>query len=117
MATIYIPKSVPELIDLSEKILARHYLEGEKSPLRNVNIEQLSVNIDGIKKTHLRYLELKKESDRLKDQIQLALGVHKTHQALQPNTVRFLIIQIRDILKGVKREDVEELGKWGYTVY
>ena len=116
MAIIYIPKTVPELIELSEQILKKHLQQGEKSPLAHLNMQQLKDVLNEMKIKHEEYLVFKEKCDRMKEDIQLIFGTHREQKNIENGTIRFTTVQVRDVLKGIHRERLEALREWGYTV-
>lgn len=116
MASIYIPKNMAELIELSEKIIQKHGKDTDKSCLKNMNIELLNVKISALKQKHQRYLELKEKADSPRNEIQLELDIHQSQKDISPETIRFYVVQIRDVLKGINRHHIVSLREWGFTV-
>lgn len=116
MATIKIPKNTEELIELSEKIIVKHKQDEENCPLRDVDLKSLERTISILKEQYKESLELKKRSDELREHTQLILGVHQSQKNIKPETVRFKIVQIRDVLKGIHRESIHKIAMWGYEI-
>lgn len=116
MASIHIPKNMTELIELTEKIIHKHKCCGDESPLRNIDLQLMFMNMEELRNKHDEYMRMKKECDELRDEIQLKLGVHRSQNKIPPQTIRFYVLQVRDVLKGIKRNSINELKEWGYTI-
>lgn len=113
---VIIPRNPDELLTLAENILAKHTLDGAASVIpTNVAAELQTLYTKGFEQN-----ELQKQSYRNAENYvelrNLALGTLPTQDSRTPNTVKFYIISVRDVLAGLNRDNLRHLGKWGYTV-
>ncbi|MDP3556223.1 MAG: hypothetical protein Q8T03_02550 [Bacteroidota bacterium] len=105
-----------ELIELSEKIIQKHQRLGEKSPITIIDTGQLFMDLNEIRQMHEAYISLKKECEKMRDDIQLRLGVHRNQNNIVSGTIRFNVVQVRDVLKGINRNCLENLCDWGFKI-
>lgn len=116
MAVIYIPKTAPEIFDLSKSIILKHNSIAQNSPLNHIEITSLCSRITDLELKFKEYQILSEKCAKLKEEFQKELGIHQEQKSLVPGTVRFNIVQVRDILKGIAREDITVLKNWGFKI-
>jgi len=120
MASIYLPKSTSELIQLGQKIVDRHKRlnaeDIEHGALINLNIEELNRKLIEIAPKFDELVKLREIAEQLNDYIKITCGTHGSNRKITPGTVRFIIAQVRDVLKGIHREDPKMLIEWGFDV-
>lgn len=116
MAVIYIPKTAPEIFESSKRIIFKHNSIAQNSPLNHIEITSLCSRITDLETKYSEYQILSEKCARLKEEFQKELGIHKDQKSFVPGTVRFNIVQVRDILKGIAREDISSLKNWGFKI-
>lgn len=113
---VLIPTNADQLIALTKRIQQKHYQDGNNSPLQNMDWSQL----DNLLLEAEQKLEEGRKANRDKETAtqarNLALGTDKTQTSKTPNTIKYLVKSIRDILLGVFRGREQELGNWGFEV-
>lgn len=120
MATIILPKSTAELILLGQKIINKHKGQSEnknaQSILISLYIKDLDQKLEEVKPKYQDMLRLKEKLDQLNDQLKRVCGTHGSNRKISPGTIKFNIANVRDILKAVHREDLNQLCDWGFKV-
>lgn len=116
MAKIVIPKNMEGLLKLSTTIIIKHETENSKSPLQVINMEEFKSLTSELKDQYELLVKYKRQYEDLRDQIQITMGIHRNQKMLEPNTIRYYNVQIRDILKGVYINDIQHLEEWGFEV-
>jgi hypothetical protein len=122
MASITLPKSTLDLLILGESLVVAHNMLLEKN-LHDVHfqslkerIEELSLKITRVRPMYDEMVKLMETASGLNEEIKMVCGSHKSNKKIAPGTIRFVIAQIRDMLKGMHREDLKILSEWGFTV-
>ncbi|MDI1355433.1 MAG: hypothetical protein PSX36_10965 [bacterium] len=120
MATIVLPKSTAELLQLGQKIIHKHKdLSEQRVELSNLigfHVENLEQKLAEAKPKFEDMCRLKELYEQLNTQIKMACGTHGSDRKISPGTIKFFIAQIRDILKGIHKEDLKQLSDWGFEV-
>jgi len=120
MATILLPKSTLELLNLSESIILKyeksHEFNKSKDILIDENIQNLKVKVNGLRERYDEMLFYREKAESINREIQLICGTHNSDRKISPGTVKFIIAQLRDILKGLYRENPLLLNEWGFFV-
>lgn len=120
MATILLPKNTLELLKLAENIISKYETTNEINKFNNViiddNIENLKKIIIGIRPKHDEMIQHKNTADRINHEIQLLCGTHNSNRKISSGTIKFIVAQLRDILKGIHRENPTALTEWGFVL-
>ena len=103
---VEIPKQDPKrLLDLVTKVREKHLLDGEASPLKVLNWDEISPEIDEALEIEERALRLKREKLKIYQQ-----RSHRLQRMLR------IARDSRDILAGVHSVEMKALGLWGFDV-
>lgn len=97
------------LIEITEKIIARHQEIGPESPLNPGQIADLNYKINHAKAKHAEGLKYKRLMENAWAERDLFLRTEKGSSGFVNATVQDLCTLLKDIFK----EDREELDKWG----
>jgi hypothetical protein len=103
---VKIPKqNAKALLDLVTKVRAKHIADGDASPLKVMNWQEINATIDEALQVEEAALRLKREKLSLYQQRAQAL---KAVAGMARNS--------RDILTGVHSHQMKILGLWGFDV-
>jgi len=103
---VKIPQQNPkELLELAQKLRAKHVADGDASPLKVLNWTELNPLIDSAIEVEDRALRLKREK--------LAIYQQRSRQLIALTNV---MRNSRDILTGVHPAEMKALGLWGFDV-
>lgn len=114
--SIVVPRNPDLLMALADKILQKHYQDGTASKMNPTMAEQLQVKLDTARTENTRCNELIRQKEKLNEERNLLLGLHKSQNTYSEGTVRSIITAARDVLMGHYRGNERMLGDWGYTV-
>lgn len=104
---IPIPDDPVELIDLGMKIYARHCIMGEKSPLRNLQLNSWEENGPEVNNA-LRLHELIEEESLSKEYCIVRDDLI--------TRIKSSILASHDLLAGIYHDKPLELGFWGFDI-
>ena len=116
MANIPINRNPEMLLKLSEDIIKKHKKDGFDSPLSGIDMADMQGKTKSAREKYAEALELRKRSEKLTQEVQILLGIHKSQKTTQPGHLLFYATRVRDVLKGVFRETVRKLNDWGFVV-
>ncbi len=116
MANIPINRNPEMLLKLSEDIIKRHKKDGRNSPLAGIDMADMEKKMRSAREKYSEALELRKRSEKLTQEVQRLLGIHKSQKTTQPGHLLFYTTRVRDVLKGLFRETIRKLGEWGFVV-
>lgn len=116
MASITLPKSTEEILDLAACILKKHETQSDKEVFNGINMIAFKNMIDETTAKYEKMKELKNQYNIINHEIQLILGNHRSYGKITHGTVRFMLAQIKDVFKGKHRQDMTALREWGFTV-
>jgi hypothetical protein len=103
---VKIPKqNAKALLDLATKVRAKHLADGDASPLKVLNWDEINAVITQALEAEEKALQFKRETLSLYQQ---------RAQALE--SVVAVVRNSRDILTGVHRTKMKLLGLWGFDV-
>lgn len=105
MAIIIIPRNPQKVLELAQKIVDKHNVDGETSPLSLVITEETQQIITEGK-------QLDTQTDELEKQKEIAT---KARDAKVKEAVK-MVKRSRDLLKGVYSDNLRILGDYGFTV-
>lgn len=104
---VRIPMQDPQaLLNLVQQVRARHVTEGESSPLKVLNWQEVNALID-------ETTALEEEAQLLK---RTKLSVFQRRKVKQQELL-MLARSMRNILTGVHIEQIKKLGFWGFDVF
>jgi hypothetical protein len=114
---VEIPEHKPDdLIKLADTALAKHTALGASSPIKALDIETFTENLNVGKDKRVQAKKLHDEAEALNQQAGLNLGIDKTQNAKTPGTVYSTLTSIRDILLGIYKGQEKKLNEWGFDV-
>lgn len=105
MPRVEIPKRPLELIDLAEKVYAKHQSDADNSALKPLPWTEVSVTLSQAEELHIKAEKLKREMDQVYEE---------RDKLLKP--IEEIVKSSRDILIGVHKKQPKKLGEWGYIV-
>lgn len=114
---VEIPEHKPDdLIKLADKVLAKHTALGVSSPVKVLDMETFTENLNMGKDKRVEAKKLHDEAEALNQQAGLNLGIDKSQNAKTPGTVYSILTSIREILLGVYKGQEKKLSEWGFDV-
>lgn len=103
---VKIPKQDPKaLLDLAKKLREKHLNDGEASPLKVLNWDEINPEIDEAIALEEKALRLKREK----------LSIYQQRSRRLQNVLR-IVRNGRDVLTGVHSVEMKTLGLWGFDV-
>ena len=116
MTRIIVPRNAEKLLHLAEDIVKKHKADGAKSKLSSIDMAKFKTRVTDARTIHTKALKLRRESEKLTEKFQKALGVHTSQKTTNAGHIIYQVKQIRDVLKGIFRAALRKLGDWGFTV-
>lgn len=113
---INIPTSPDKVIKLAVAILAKDTLLGVNSPIKGLNIVDFTAKTNTASSENILANEYKGAKEIATTERDTILGILPTQSLSTPNTVRFYIVAIRDVLLGLYKNTEQNLEAWGYSV-
>ena len=113
---VVIPKNPDDLIGLAEKIIDKHTADGAASVIPNDIATELGTLTTEAKTLNELQKNLYRDAENSIEQRNLALGKDPTQDSRTANTVLFYIVSARDVLGGLYRNNLRNLGHWGFKV-
>ena len=98
-------RDVKSLLDLANKVREKHVADGDASPLKVLNWDQINTAIDDAVTIEDKALKMKR--DKLKFYQQRSRRIQAVVNIMR-NT--------RDVLTGVHPDEMKALGEWGFDV-
>lgn len=112
-----IPRRNPdEMITLTNKLLERHNQMGDKSPLRDLGLDQIQVKLKTAKEKRDEARMLHKKAEMLNQEAELDLGIADFQNSTTAGTIYNALTRSRDILLGIHKGQEENLNDWGFEV-
>lgn len=93
------------LLELAKKVRAKHLADGEGSPLKVLNWNEINPIIDDALETEEKAVRLKREK----------LNTYQ-QRSRRLQAVLGMVRSTRDILTGVHSDEMKALGLWGFDV-
>lgn len=116
MARVEISRNPDKLLLLAEKVIKKHEADAAQSPLLMVNIADLKTKMIAARQKYAIVQQMRKEAEALTQEVQQLLGIHKNQNTGTEGTILFYINQCRDVLRGIYRSMLKQLGDWGFEV-
>jgi hypothetical protein len=114
--SVEIPTDAPGLIELADKIIAKHVLDGAASPLAGLDMADFTAkNTEAASKDALGK-QLNRDKEKATGERDLALGIGRGQKVDTPGTVKFYATSARDALLGYNKGREFNLGDWGFDV-
>lgn len=111
-----IPTDVYLLLDLGDLILKKHQLDGAASILSIINMAEYESLLTNAKVKHDEGETFSRLKEDAFEQRNYALGLLYHQNTFTENSVLFIVLSVRDVLKGVFRDELRQMGKWGFEV-
>lgn len=115
-AQIIISRKPDELIALAKAVMQKHQTDGKDSLLNSLDWDTFTKVLAEAEAK----LEAARQANRDKEKAtqvrNRALGIDRGQTSKTPNTVKYLVRSIRDLLLGICRGREQELGDWGFEV-
>jgi len=105
MTKVSVPTKVEDVFRLAGLIYAKHTALGEASPLKALDWETGKANLDAAEAQNTAFKELHRQAEAAREE--------RDHYVAQ---IRLLVQQSRDMLKGIHRNDLRQLGEYGFEV-
>lgn len=116
MAKIIVPRNAEKLLHLAEDIIKKHKADGANSKISSIDMAKFQTRVTNARKIYTEALKLRRDSEKLTEKFQKALGVHTSQKTTNAGHIIYQVKQIRDVLKGIFRSALRKLGDWGFTV-
>jgi len=113
---VEIPTDVQLLLDFGDDILDKHQKDGASSILSIINMAEYASLLTQSKQKHKEGNDFERLKEDAFEQRNLTLGLLLNQNTYTENSVLFHVLCIRDFLKGVFRNELRQLGKWGFDV-
>ncbi len=98
-------RDVKELLDLANKVREKHLADGDSSPLKVLNCDQINTTIDEAIAIEDKALKMKRDKLKLYQQ-----------RSRRMEAVVNVMRNTRDVLTGVHPDEMKALGAWGFDV-
>ncbi|MBK7872230.1 MAG: hypothetical protein IPJ74_16925 [Saprospiraceae bacterium] len=113
---VIIPKNADELIALAKKVMEKHYMDGGGSLLNDLPWEVLNNRLYEAEMKLEEARKANRDKEKATQTRNIALGIDKGQSSKTPNTVKYIVKSVRDLLLGTFRGREQELGDWGFEV-
>ena len=113
---IIMPRNAGKLIDLANLILAKNTAEGADSPITGLDIVDFTAKNVLAEEQHILANNLSREKETAIYERDKTLGLAKNKNLIVKGTVRYYVIQVRDVLLGLNKGSEHLLGNWGFDV-
>ncbi|MBK7873321.1 MAG: hypothetical protein IPJ74_22945 [Saprospiraceae bacterium] len=113
---ILIPTGPHLLIQLAKNILQKHDQDGANSLLHHLDMEMLRTKLEDAEKRQEDAAKAIRDKENATQTRNLALGIERGQTSKTPNTVKYIVKSVRDLLLGYCRGREQELGDWGFEV-
>ena len=111
-----IPKNADELTTLANTIVKAHNNSMPNSVIPATLIDPLTVLVAQAATLVEKAAQLSRDGEAATQSRNLLLGVSKGQNSKTPNTIRFCLSSVRDMLLGLYRGQEQRLGDWGFEV-
>jgi hypothetical protein len=113
---VIIPRNAFELIEWAKDALSKHEADGVDSRVKVIDTEDLVAKVLIGEQAHLLAEDLGRLKENETEQRNVALGLKNGQNSDTENTVRYLVLCVRDFLLGSFRGEEQRLGDWGFEV-
>lgn len=111
-----IPTNPEELSLLATQIVQKHQINATNSVIPAILINPLINLVEEIIILVESSLQLRRDAETATQSRNLLLGIARSQNSKTPNTLRYYLSSIRDILLGMYRGQEQRLGDWGFEV-
>lgn len=115
-AQIIIPRNTDALIALAKKVMEKHYIDGGASLLHDLTWDVLNNKLYEAETKLEEARKASRDKEKATQLRNIALGIDKGQSSKTPNTVKYIVRAVRDVLLGTFRGREQELGDWGFEV-
>lgn len=105
-----------DMVDLAEKVLAKHKEMGTSSPANSLDMTTFEQNLKLGKDKRAEAKHLHDEAEKLNQQANIYLGIGPGQSVTTPGTVYSGLARLRDVLLGIHKGQEKNLNEWGYEV-
>lgn len=116
MTRIKLPKKSPEIIQLSSAILTASPQLNTENLVHPQLLDELTIMLEKARPLYNTVQFHKSTFVKLNEDLLLLLGNHQKHRQLSPGSMRFVLSQIKDMLKVHYKSDVTHLKQWGFEL-
>ncbi|MDX1943497.1 MAG: hypothetical protein SFU99_23220 [Saprospiraceae bacterium] len=116
VAQIIIPRNADALIALAKKVMEKHYMDGGASLLNDLPWDVLNNRLYEAEMKLEEARKANRDKEKATQTRNIALGIDKGQSSKTPNTVKYIVKSVRDLLLGTFRGREQELGDWGFEV-
>jgi co-chaperonin GroES (HSP10) len=113
---VVIRRSADALIVLAKNVLRKHQQDGANSLLLPLDLSTLELRLVEAEEKLQAGRALNRDKEKATQARNIVLGIDKGQTSKTPNTVKYLVKSIRDVLLGIYRGREQELGAWGFEV-
>lgn len=113
---VIIPRNANELIALAKKVMEKHYLDGGASLLKDLPLDVLNNKLYEAETKQEEARKANRDKEKATQMRNIALGLDQGQTSKTPNTVKYIVKSVRDLLLGTFRGREQELGDWGFEV-
>ncbi len=113
---VEIPQNSEALSLLATYIVQKHQSNPNDSVVPPTLIEPLVILVAETTILVESSLQLRRDAETATQSRNLLLGIARTQNSKTPNTLRYYLSSIRDILLGLYRGQEQRLGDWGFEV-
>lgn len=114
--SVIVPDNPDLLLALASRIWKKHQQDGDNSILPTLLMESFQIKLGIARAENTRSKDLDRLKEKLIEERNLLLGLHRTQNAYSEGTVRYFVTAVRDVLLGHYRGSERMLGNWGYAV-
>ncbi len=109
---INIPKNPEQVIQLAQRVLAKHTADGTVSPLSGLDMADMTAKTAAADTQNQSAAKLRRDAEAATQNRDLALGTDNAARG----TVAHYVRSVRDMLLGLHKGNEQRLGDWGFEV-
>lgn len=113
---VIIPRKVDELVTLANQVLQKHESDGNESLLSSLDWKTLKSKLKEAEAKLDEARQINRDKEKTTQARNIALGIERGQTSKTPNTVKYIVRSVRDVLLGIYRGREQELGDWGFEV-
>ncbi len=113
---VVIPRTADELINLTKSVMQKHYNDGNSSLLNSLSWDGVSNKLYEAEMKLEEARQINRDKEKATQARNIALGIDHGQSSKTPNTVKYIVRVVRDVLLGVYRGKEQILGDWGFEV-
>lgn len=113
---VKIPSNIDALLKLIKDILDKHKADGANSIVAKADADFLQALYDDLKDRRNKWLQVNKTQEDETEKIMNKPGLAKGQTVDTPNTGKFYVTKVRDVIMANNKGNPKALGNWGFTV-